>query len=206
MDNDSITRIFCDAGDFCAGLERYCKARLLPPSGTGGRWFPRSRLTPGEVMTIVILFHLGGCRCFKWYYRECVGKRLSGYFPRPVSYNRFAELMRRGALPPALYTRIFRRGKPAGTGFIDSTPLKVCRNRRMYRHRVFKGYADRGKSSTVWFYGFKLRLIINDRGELCAFFLSRGNADDRDPAVINQLCHELWGKLFGDRGYIPGTL
>jgi hypothetical protein len=69
-------------------------------------------------MTIVILFHLGGYRCFKCYYRECVGKRLSGYFPRPVSYNRFAELMSRGALPPALYTQLFRRGKPAGTGFI----------------------------------------------------------------------------------------
>ncbi|MDR3355964.1 MAG: hypothetical protein LBO04_02125 [Spirochaetaceae bacterium] len=100
MDNDSITRIFCDADDFCTRLERYCKARLLPPSGTGGRWFPRSRLTPSEVMTIVILFHLGG------------------YFPRPVSYNRFVELMGCGALPPALYTRIFRREKPAGTGFI----------------------------------------------------------------------------------------
>jgi hypothetical protein len=199
MDNDSITRIFCDADDFCTGLERYCKTRLLPPSGTGGHWFPRSRLTPGGVMTIVIEFHLGGCRYFKWYCQECVSKQLSGYFPRPVSYNRFAELMGCGALPPALYTRIFRRGKPAGTGFIDSTPLKVCHNRRMYRHRVFKGYAERGKSSTGWFYGFKLRLIINDRGELCAFFLSRGNADDRDPAVIKRLCRDLRGKLFGDR-------
>jgi hypothetical protein len=98
MDNGRITRIFCDAGDFCAGLGRYRKARLLQPSGRGGRWLPRSRLTPGGVMTVVILFHLGGCRCFKWYYRECVGKRLSGYFPRPVSYNRFAEPMSRGAL------------------------------------------------------------------------------------------------------------
>jgi hypothetical protein len=41
MDNDSITRIFCDVDDFCARLERYCTARLLPPSGTGRRGFPK---------------------------------------------------------------------------------------------------------------------------------------------------------------------
>jgi hypothetical protein len=105
-----------------------------------------------------------------------------------------------------LYTQLFRRGKPTGIGFIDSTPVKVCHNRRIYQHKVFNGYAERGKSSTGWFYGFKLHLIINDRGEICAFYLSRGNVDDRDPAVINQLCREVWGKLFGDRGYISREL
>jgi hypothetical protein len=78
MDKDSITRIFCDVDDFCTRLERYCTARLLPPSGRGGRWFPRSRLALSEVMTVVIVFHLSGCRCCKWYYQECVRKQLAG--------------------------------------------------------------------------------------------------------------------------------
>jgi hypothetical protein len=30
--------------------------------------------------------------------------------------------------------------------------------------------------------------------------------DDRNPAVIDHLCRELWGKLFGDRGYISREL
>jgi hypothetical protein len=68
---------------------------------------------------------------------------------------------------------------------------------------VFKDYAERGKSSTGWFYGFKLRLIINDRGEICGFFLSRGNAGGRDPGVINRLCREMREKLFGGRGIYP---
>ena len=38
----------------------------------------------------------------------------------------------------------------------DSTPLAVRRNLRIQRHSVFKGIAQRGKSSTSWFYGFKL--------------------------------------------------
>jgi hypothetical protein len=105
-----------------------------------------------------------------------------------------------------LYTRFFRRGKPTGIGFIDSTPLKVCHNRRIYQQKVFKGYAERGKSSTGWFYGFKLHLILNDRGELCAFYQSRGNVDDRNLEVIDHLCRELRGKLFGDRGYISQEL
>jgi hypothetical protein len=167
-------------------------ARLLPPSGTGGRWFPRSRLALSEVMTIVILFHLSGYRCFKWYCQECVSKQLAKYFPRLVSYNRFVELMNCSALPLALYTQLFRRGKPTGIGFIDSTPLKACHNRRICQHRVFKGSAERGKSSTGWFYGFKLHLTINDRRELCAFFSAGATWTTGDPGVINRLCRDLW--------------
>jgi hypothetical protein len=143
----------------------------LPPVDTGGAWFPRSRLTLNEVMTILILFHLSGYRCFKWYYREYVCERLAGYFPRMVGYNRFVELMGGySALPLAAYTRMFRQGKATGVGFADSTPVKVCHNQRISRHKVFKGHAERGKSSTGWFYGFKLRLTINDRGKYLPFF------------------------------------
>jgi len=67
-------------------------------------------------------------------------------------------------------------------------------------------YAARGKSSTGWFYGFKLHLVINDRGEICSFCLTPGNIDDRNLDVIDRLCRELSGKLFGDRGYISQAL
>jgi hypothetical protein len=46
--------------------------------------------------------------------------------------------------------------------------LKVCHNRRIYSHKVFKAYAERGKSSTGRFYRFKLHLVINDCGEVCS--------------------------------------
>ena len=98
------------------------------------------------------------------------------------------------------------RGKPTGISFIDSTSLKVCHNRRIYSHKVFKLYAARGKNSVGWFYGFKLHLVINDRGEICSFYLTAGNVDDRNIGIIDSLCRELWGKLFGDRGYISKAL
>jgi hypothetical protein len=205
MDEDSITRIYCDVDDFCKALEGYCKNRLLP-NEKKPKWFPASQMSLSEVMTIIMLFHLSGYRCFKWYYQKDVCTRMQKYFPTPVSYNRFVELMSHALVPLVLYTQGFRRGKPTGISFIDSTSLKVCHNRRISSHKVFKICAARGKTSTGWFYGFKLHLVINDRGEICSFCLTAGNIDDRNLDVIDWLCRELWGKLFGDRGYISQAL
>jgi hypothetical protein len=96
----------------------------------------------------------------------------------------------------------FRTGKCTGISFIDSTTLDVCDNRRIHLHKVFKGIAERGKSSMGWFYGFKLHLVVNDRGEILSFYLTPGNTDDRNTEVIKELTKNLFGKLFGDKGYI----
>jgi hypothetical protein len=176
------------------------------PGIKGTKWFPSGRLSLSEVMTIILLFHLSGYRCFKWYYQRHVCEYLRHYFPEPVSYNRFVELMSCALLPLLIYTQGFRRGTPTGIGFIDSTVLKACHNRRIHSHKVFKAHAARGKSSTGWFYGFKLHLVINDRGEICSFCLTPGNIDDRNMDVVSRLCREQRGKLFGDRGYISKAL
>jgi hypothetical protein len=47
-------------------------------------------------------------------------------------------------------------------------------------------------------------LIINDQGELLACHLTPGNVDDRQSVPL--LAQRLWGKLFGDRGYISQPL
>ncbi len=100
-----------------------------------------------------------------------------------------------------LHTRL---GTTRGVAFVDSLPLKVCHNRRIHSHRVFASMAQRGKSSVDWFYGFKLHFVINDEGELLALQLTPGNVDDRTP--VPRLASNLWGKLFGDRGYISQKL
>ena len=55
-----------------------------------------------------------------------------------------------------------------------------------------------------WFFGFKLHLVINDRGELLLLRLTPGNTDDRAP--VPELAKGLCRKLFGDKGYISQTL
>jgi len=47
-------------------------------------------------------------------------------------------------------------------------------------------------------------LIINDQGELLAFQITPGNTDDRVP--VPTLTQNLWGRLFGDKGYISKKL
>ena len=55
-----------------------------------------------------------------------------------------------------------------------------------------------------WFFGFKLHLVINDKGEIMAFKLTQATTDDREP--VESLTKDLIGKLVGDRGYISQKL
>lgn len=201
-----ITRIYCDVDEFCKIFQTYWKRYLLADDNAQQKDFPRCNMSLSEVMTIVILFHLSWYRCFKWFYERYICKQMQSYFPKRLSYNRFVEVMQSCLAPLLLYSLKFKVGKPTGISFIDSTKLEVCHNRRIYSHKVFDGLTKRGKSSTGWFYGFKLHLVINEKGELLSFCLTAGNVDDRNIDVIDRLCRELYGKLFADRGYISGKL
>ncbi len=117
-------------------------------------------------MVIIILFHGSGYRCLKHYYLEHVTNHLRHLFPELVSYNRFVELEKEVAIPLALFIKKVLLGKCTGISFVDSTPLRVCKNQRIHIHRTFKGIAQRGKCSMDWFFGFKLHLISNEKREL----------------------------------------
>ena len=60
--------------------------------------------------------------------------------------------------------------------------------------------AKRGKTTAGWFYGFKLHLIINEVGEILAFQFTPGNV--ADVSTLESLSRGIFGKLFGDKGYI----
>jgi hypothetical protein len=162
-----------------------------------------TRLHPAEILTILILFQQSGYRTFKGFYHEHVQVHLRQEFPRALSYSRFVELMPRFLVPLAIYLHT-QQGSCTGVSFIDSTSLAVCHPARIHQHRVFAVDARRGKTSVGWFYGFKLHLVVNDRGELLAFCLTPGNTDDRRP--VPRLVRRLFGRLFGDKGYISQSL
>lgn len=160
-------------------------------------------MCPSEIMTIAICFHTSGYRTFKDYYTRHVMVHHVKYFPKLLSYSRFVYLMK-GAIFPLFAFLQGYLGQNTEIAFIDSTVLTVCHTRRIYSHRVFKGLAKRGKTSTGWFFGFKLHLVINHIGEILSFQFTPGNIDDRKPAP--NLAEKLSGKLFGDRGYISKDL
>ena len=71
---------------------------------------------------------------------------------------------------------------------------------REKRHRVFDGLAGKSKTSTGWFFGLKLHLVVNNLCEIVSLRVTRGNTDDRTP--LQELCDGLDGMIFGDRGYV----
>jgi len=163
-------------------------------------------MSDSEVITILILFHLGNYRNLKNFYIEYVKKHLTSYFPKTVSYNRFTELQKKVLLPMTLLLKTLKVGEVTGISFVDSTPIRACKNKRIYNHKTFNGIAARGKSTMGYFYGFKLHLIINDRGEILNFVITPGNVDDRQPLKDESFIRKIFGKLFADKGYISKEL
>jgi hypothetical protein len=156
-----------------------------------------------EIMTLVIAFQNSDYRTCKHFYLKEVSRHWRAEFPHLVSDQRLIECLPAVLVPLAAYLER-RWGHTQGIAFVDSLPLPVCHNRRIYDHRAFADFAQRGKGSMGWFYGFQLHFVINDEGELLALRLTPGHVDDRVP--VPDLAQELWGKLFGDRGYISQDL
>jgi hypothetical protein len=197
----SVLEVFCAVDDFCLGFEATWQQRCLS-DGTKRRLRTRE-LALSEIMTILILFHQSHYRTFKAFYTEHVCVHLRSEFPGLVSYTRFVEFFPSALVPLLVYLHSCM-GRCTGVSFLDSTKLAVCHNRRIAQHRVFRGLAARGKTSIGWFFGFKLHLVFNDCGELLTFHLTPGNIDDRAP--VPQFAKQLFGKLFGDKGYLSKSL
>lgn len=197
-----VTQIFCDVDDFYQQWELLWQQQHQLPSMPQKKR-SSSRLSPSEVVTIVIAFHGSGFWRFKQFYTLCVLPHWRKAFPKLVSSSRFVELMPWGLMLLLSYL-LTRRGKLTGTYFIDSTPIAVSQVKRSRSHKVFEGYAAFGKNSVGWYFGFKLHLVINEKGELIGFLVTPANLDDCKPVM--QLTKNLTGKVFGDRGYSSQAL
>ena len=166
-----VIELFCMADDFCKFFDAMMAKYTLKP--TAKRKYHRaSTMSKAEIMLVMILFHDSGYRCLKHFYQEKVRKHMRHLFPKVVSYNRFVELEKEVAIPLALFIKKVLLGKCTGISFVDSTPLRVCKNQRILIHKTFKGIAQRGKCSMGWFFRFKLHLICNERGELLNFMIT----------------------------------
>lgn len=197
----SLEALFCPVDDFCQIFEPLWQQQLLA-DGLQHRNRPR-RLCLSEMLTILIAFHQSAYRHFKAFYTEMVCGYWRDAFPRLVSYQRFVEWTPSALMPLCAYLQQCF-GSCTGISFIDSTSLAVCHVRRVHAHKVFTGLAAWGRTSVGWFFGFKLHLVINERGELLNMCLTPGNTDDRKP--VPELLKHLNGKVFGDRGYISQAL
>jgi len=194
-----FTELFVGVDDFWMHFEAEFEHHLL---ADGHRRRRRdNRISISEIMTILIAFQAGNSRTFKHFYLYLLSHRRDD-FPGLVCYGQFVRRIPQVMMPLFAYLMTRCLGPVTGISFIDSTAIKVCHNKRIKRNRVFDGLAQIGKSTMGWFYGFKLHRVINERGDLLALALAftPGNIDDRKP--VESMSQRLWGKLFGDKGYI----
>ncbi len=189
-----VIELFCMADEFCKFFDAMMTKYTLKPA-TKRKYHRDSTMSKAEIMLILILFHDSGYRCLKHFYLEKVCKHMRHLFPKVVSYNRFVELEKEVAIPLALFIKKVLLGKCTGISFVDSTPLRVCKNQRIHIHKTFKGIAQRGKCSMGWFFGFKLHLICNERGELLNFMITPGDVDDLNLLNTSLLWNLSMGSL-----------
>lgn len=198
---DKITEIFYLTDEFCNEFNESLSSHTI-----GYIAKRKPKMSQSEVITIMILFHFGAFKNLKHFYEYFVKEHLIEEFPNTVSYNRFVELMQSVALPMTLFLKTCCLGNCTGISYVDSTPICVCKNKRIPRHKVFDGIAKRGKSTMGYFFGFKLHFVINDKGEILSFVITPGNTDDREPLKNKAFIEKLKGKLYADKGYVSKTL
>ena len=205
MTTANLVEIYCIFDDFCKIFEPELKKHMIDMDGKAHRNRP-CRVSDAEIMTMLVLFHTSHFRDLKTFYTGYVCQHLRQEFPNKLSYNRFVERQRKVALHLPMFLNICALGKCTGISIIDSTPIVSCHIKRMHMHKTMRGLAAMGKCTMGWFYGFKLHLVINDKGEIIQWMLTPGNTDDRDPLKNEKFTEKLFGKLFADRGYISQDL
>ena len=196
----TTTALFVCLDDFAKTFEVWERERLIPTARKRQR---KGKLSLGEMLFIMVLFHLSPFKDFKHFWFHGVEQKYRDCFGDLPSYGRFVALMPRLFAPLAVLMHSLS-GEETGIYIADSTKLAVCANPRISRNRTFKGLAARGHSTMGWFFGFKLHVVMNHRGELMALKITPGNTDDRAP--LTEMVAGLEGKLLADKGYISKKL
>ncbi len=208
IDTRKVVEVFCFIDDFCQQISHYLATHPLPqpltPRTGAGR---KASLSESEVLTILVLYHLSGFKCFMYFYQRLVLGELRSYFPQACSYPQFLALARQACFHTFLLAH-YRCGLSVRSGhyYIDSKKLPVCNNHRIHSHKVFEQLAARGKSSTGWFYGLKLHLVTNEHRELVHFLITPANVADNNKQVLSRLLAGLQGKCYGDKGYLSALM
>lgn len=206
ISTDKITEIYFIIDEFHKEFEKAKQGHILSEDNSLKRRNRKQKLSDSEVICIMTLFHYGNFRNLKHFYLYYVKVHMQQEFPQTVSYNRFVELQQKSTVAMAVFLKTFCLGQCTGISFIDSTPLRACHIKREKQHKVFKQMATKGQCSIGWFFGFKLHLIVNDKGEILDFMLTQGNVGDREPLKNHNFHKRVFGKIYGDKGYIGKDL
>ena len=196
------TEIFFFVDELLKTLEKTTIWEKLP------KWNPyikgrKKRLSLSEVVTLNIIAVLGHFADLKAFHRNAKLYLLKD-FPKLTNYENYLKATNQ-SLPfltiiLRLLLNIGKYYSKNSIKYVDSTPLQVCKNKRIKRNKVCKNFAARGKTTIGWFYGFKLHGVCDSNGTLLSITFTPGNIDDRQ--VLNTLFEGMEGLFVGDAGYL----
>lgn len=163
-------------------------------------------LVLSEAATISVIKSVYGIRTWKALY-TLLTDRFTTEFTLPT-YKSFVLLMNHYAqVILVLLNALFQLNqRQSGViKFMDSTPLPVCKNYNIKRHKTMRGMATRSKGSLGWFYGLKLHAVTDFTGNLLHIKFTTGRVGDRKilDTVLEKLHHSI---LVADAGYTSKKL
>ena len=188
--DDKITEIFCTVDEFSKNFDSELEKNLLSASGKQRRR-RKATMSDSEIMTVQLMFHLGGYKCFKHFYIHYILGSRKDLFPTAVSYNRFVELESRVFFVMMFFLKMSAFGRCNGVSYVDSTMIPVCHNVRRYMNKVFNGFANDGKGTMGWCHGFKLHFVCNDQAEIITSASPRPT-----PTTATPRCGRCWQRTY----------
>ena len=164
-----MTEIYCFVDDFLRAHPQQAQWRQSPNRSP--------RFTDAEVITIALLPGSFGCDTLKRAYK-LVRDNWRSAFPHLVSCKQWMQRLHAlSGLVGQLVRAVSLRLEEADNFYLmDSKPIPVCHPIRHGRARLLRDDgAYFGKSSKGWFFGFKLHLLIAERGHVLGALLSPAN-------------------------------
>jgi transposase len=175
------------------------------------RWRQSNNNTPdftdAEVIAIGLMQGCFGCASLKKTYRLIADNHADAFPYLPTYQQWLARLHALSAVIGALIQAALLRHRMPGRFYIfDSKPIPVCKPIRHGRVRLLREEgAYFGKTSTGWFFGFKLHALVHQTGAVIAALLTPGNWADQDAALALALSVQ-GGTALGDHGYRAAEL
>ena len=192
--SNQLVKTFCVLDDLSVQL--FEKTNLGRPNS----------LSRSEIATIILMKNAFGINCLKKLYR-LLQINYANEFHLPV-YKNFVVTMNRYSLDFLALVNILLQLQNKRSGvvkIIDSTPLPVCKNIRIYAHKVMKRIATRSKTTTGWFYGLKLHIITDLKKNMLMMRFTTGRVDDR--VVLDEFLDKFSNSMIlADAGYISPKL
>lgn len=192
--------IYIIISDFIQSVEADTKLCSLCKDWNGRRG-PKRRLSITQVIALNIMRFLLHIKDLKAFHKTV---KMLDLIPALPNYENFLKASNKALPVMTLFLQVLlaqnRELNKSDIHFMDSTPISTCLNRRIFSHKVTKGFASRGKSTKGWFHGFKLHGVCNQEGILESVYFTSGNANDSK--LVEKITERMKGKFFADAGYL----